>query len=414
MTSWSAARPVRTSTSGAPRDAMNWPAVLSLMAAGAVAAAQIGKGSAALPVLQAEFGLGPSAAAWFLSVVSALGAVGGALLGWLGQAVGFRRQVQIGLLAIALCSTGGAFVPSAGWLLAARVGEGFGLVVVVLAAPGLLPEMSAPLRRRLVVGAWGAYMPVGAGLATLLVPPAIPLLGWRGTWLMDGAFAAGVLLAVTRWVPRPRARRPVRATALVTAVRSPALLSLVGLFAVYAAQYLAVVGLLPAVLVNGGLLGLATAGVVGSLVFLVNAPGNVLGATLMHRGVSPRRLVLAASVVMATTVWGVLDPDLPLLLRIACAMAFSFAAGLVPAAIFNCVAALSAGGPLAGASLGLLMQGSSLGQLFGPPLVVAAVSAVGSWTAGPAVLSCLALAAALLGSSWRDPDGPRPDGRRDS
>ena len=65
-----------------------------------VGAAQIGKGSAALPVLQDEFGLSSAGAAWFLSIVSVIGAVAGALLGWLGQALGFRRQVLLGLLAI--------------------------------------------------------------------------------------------------------------------------------------------------------------------------------------------------------------------------------------------------------------------------------------------------------------------------
>ena len=37
----------------------SWGAVLALVAAGVVGAAQIGKGSAALPVLQDEFALSP-------------------------------------------------------------------------------------------------------------------------------------------------------------------------------------------------------------------------------------------------------------------------------------------------------------------------------------------------------------------
>ena len=110
------------------------------MAAGVVGAAQIGKGSAALPVLQDEFALSSAGAAWFLSVVSAIGAVAGALLGWLGQALGFRRQVLLGLLAIVVTNLLGAAAGSAGWLLAARAGEGLGFVLVILAAPGLLTE----------------------------------------------------------------------------------------------------------------------------------------------------------------------------------------------------------------------------------------------------------------------------------
>ncbi len=159
-------------------DNTSWGAVLALMAAGVVGAAQIGKGSAALPVLQDEFGLSSTGAAWFLSIVSAIGAVAGALLGWLGQALGFRRQVLLGLLAIVVTNLVGAAADSAGWLLTARAGEGLGFVLVVLAAPGLLTEVTPATHRRLVVGAWGVYMPLGTGLATLLVPS--PSRWWAG------------------------------------------------------------------------------------------------------------------------------------------------------------------------------------------------------------------------------------------
>jgi cyanate permease len=398
---------IRRPVSGAPpgsTGATAWPAVLSLMAGGVIGAAQIGKGAAALPVLQDEFLLSASAAAWFLSVVSALGAVAGALLGWLGQALGFRRMVQLGLLAIGVCSAAGAAAPSAGWLLAARVGEGLGFVLVVLAAPGLLPELASPAQRRLVVGAWGAYMPVGAGLATLLVPPAVAVVGWRGAWLIDAVLTAVVLLAVTRWVPHPAVgSRPPSTAGLLTALRSWGVLGLAALFGFYTAQYLALVGLFPTVLVSGGL-ALGTAGLVGGLVFLANAPGNLLGAALLHRGAHRRWMWMAGSAAMAVSVWGVLNPALPLAVRIASAMAFSFTAGLVPSAVFSGVATLSAGTASSGASVGLLMQGSSLGQLLGPPVVVAVGASLGSWGAEAATLAVMAVFAGLLGWSWRDPD----------
>src|SRR3954451_14191584 len=81
-------------------DTTSWGAVLALMAAGVVGAAQIGKGAAALPVLQDEFGLSSAGAAWFLSIVSAIGAVAGALLGWLGPALRFPREGPVGTLGV--------------------------------------------------------------------------------------------------------------------------------------------------------------------------------------------------------------------------------------------------------------------------------------------------------------------------
>jgi MFS family permease len=376
----------------------SWAAVGSLIGAGVAAAVQIGKGSAALPVLQDEFGLSAAGAAWFLSVVSAIGAVSGALLGWFGQAVGFRRQVQLGLLAIVLMNVVGAAAGSAGWLLAARIGEGLGFVLVVLAAPALLPAVSSPAQRRLVIGTWGVYMPLGAGLATLLVPTAIAALSWRGAWLVDAVVTAGVLLAVTRWVPRTPTRRPQGLGGLLGAVRSPGILCLAIGFGFYAGQYLAVVGLLPTMLVDGGL-SLAAAGVVTGFVFLANVPANLLGAFLLHRGVRPWLLIAAGSGWIVLTVWAVHDPALPLAVRVGAVVVFSLVVGIVPAAAFSALTAMSAGTASAGAAVGLLIQGSSLGQLLGPPLVVGVGAAVGSWTGRPATLTvlsaCLLVAAVL-------------------
>jgi cyanate permease len=360
------------------------------MAAGVVAAAQIGGAAAALPVLQDEFGLSSATAAWYLSTVSALGAAGGVLLGWLGQTVGFGRQLRVGLAAIVAADLGSAVVDSLTGLLVTRVGQGLGLVMVILAAPPLLSEVSASAHRRLVAGTWGAYMPVGAGLAALLVPPAIGLVGWRGASVAEACLAAAVLLVVLRRVPSAAVRGRPSVTGLLGAIRAPSLLIITGAFGLYSAQYLAVVGLLPASLVADAGLPVATAGLLGAVVFLVNAPGNVLGAYLLHRGAPLRWVIPAACAGMAVTVWGVLDPGLPPVLRVASAMAFSFFAGPVPSALFAAVAAVSAGTDSAGAAIGMVTQGSGVGQLLGPPLVVAVGAAAAPGAAQSSVLVCLA------------------------
>ena len=384
-----------------PGEATRWAAVAGLMAAGFVAAAQVGKAAASLTVLAAAFGLSASAAAWYLSAMSAIGAVFGTLLGWGGQALGFRRQVLLGLGTIAVANVAGAALHSTGALLTTRVAEGLGFVLVVLAVPGLLPGLAAPGQRRLVMGAWGAYMPVGSGLAALLVPPVVAGLGWPTAWLVDALLAVLAALAVLRWVPRSPARRLPGREGLLGAVRSPGVLCLAGVFALYAGQYLAVLGLFPAMLVHDGGMSLRAAGVLSGLAFLVNAPGNLVGAYLLHRGVARWRLVVVGSLCMAATVWAGQDGALPLGVRIAAVALFSFLAGLVPSSLFSGVAALTAGTPAAGASVGLLTQGSSIGQLLVPPLVVAAGAASSSWTVQPAVLSCLGLLAVLGGVLYR-------------
>jgi cyanate permease len=163
-------------------------------------------------------------------------------------------------------------------------------------------------------------------------------------------------------------------------------------------------------LVDGGL-SLAAAGLVTSIVSLANVPANLLGAFLQHRGVPRWVLIVAGSAWLAATVWGVLDPGLPLAVRIASAVAFTLVVGIVPSAAFSGVVAMSAGTASAGAAVGLLVQGSSIGQLLGPPLVVGVSSAVGSWVGGAATLTCLAaclLVGGLLYRSLEKPLAPMP------
>jgi predicted MFS family arabinose efflux permease len=238
-------------------------------------------------------------------------------------------------------------------------------------------------------------------------------VGWPGAWLLDAVLALLATLAVARWVPGGPVRGRPGVEGLFAAVRSPGVLCLAVVFALYAGQYLAVLGLFPALLVHAGGIPLPTAGVLSGLAFLVNAPGNLVGAYLQHRGAARWALVVAGSLCMAGTVWAAQATGLPLAVRIAAVALFSFTAGLVPATLFNGVAAMTAGTSAAGSSVGVLMQGSGVGQLLVPPLVVAAGAASSSWaapwTAQPLTLSLLgglAVVGGVLYRRWDVPHGP--------
>src|SRR3954452_7190383 len=249
-------------------------------------------------------------------------------------------------------------------------------------------------------------MPVGSGLAALLVPPVIAGLGWPAAWRLDALLAVLAAVAVLRWVPGAPARRLPGREGLLGAVRSPGVVCLAVVFALYAGQYLAVLGLFPAMLVGDGGISLRTAGLLSGLAFLVNAPGHLVGAYLLHRRVARWRLIVVGSLCMAATVWAAQVAGLALGVRIGAVLVFSFTAGLVPSSLFSGLAAMTTGTNAVGASVGLLMQGSSVGQLLVPPLVVAAVSAFPSSAAGPATLSCLGALAVVGGFLYRRWEAP--------
>lgn len=54
------------------------------------------------------------------------------------------------------------------------------------------------------------------------------------------------------------------------------------------------------------------------------------------------------------------------------------------------------------------MQGSTLGQVAGPPLVAAVATSVGGWGATPVVLGLAALVAAIFGLGLRRFERPAP------
>ena len=67
-----------------------------------------------------------------------------------------------------------------------RAAEGFGFLLVVLPAPGLVRSLVRslvdPRRVSAMMGVWGAYMPLATALALRFGPLAIAAIGWRAWW----------------------------------------------------------------------------------------------------------------------------------------------------------------------------------------------------------------------------------------
>src|SRR6185503_1592290 len=95
----------------------------------------------------------------------------------------------------------GGFAQGASTLMVLRAAEGFGFLLVVLPAPGLVRSLVEPRRVSAMLGFWGAYMPLATALALLLGPLAIAAIGWRGWWWALAALTAAMALWFRRTVP---------------------------------------------------------------------------------------------------------------------------------------------------------------------------------------------------------------------
>lgn len=374
-----------------------WPTVLLVVGAGIVSAFQVGKAPLVLPAVQAELAMGLGTAAWLLSAFAILGAVAGVVIGLVIGRSGARRMTIAGLLLQGLAGGAGAFADSASWLLASRVAEGLGFLTVTVAAPALIVAIVSAEGRSRAIALWGLFMPAGIALVMLGAPLLDPL-GWRGFWLANAGivFSYAALVAIgTRHVatPPPAGSSIFGDLRQILAIPAPWRL---GLFmASFGAIYFAVFGFLPTIL--GERLGVdaGSASLLTAFAVAVNALGNLACGALLARGMSHRSLLATGFGAMALCGAGIFHADIPGSVAYLLCVAFSGIGGLLPVALLDAAPRSVSRPHLAGAAIGLVMQGNNAGLVLGPAVAGALAEAAG-WPAVSWLVAAVALASLLL------------------
>lgn len=406
----------------------HWGRVWLLFLAGSTSACHIGKIPAALPALRLEYELGLFASSWIVSLFSLLIAAFGLVVGVLTSRINARLAAVCGLFVAGIASLLGSFTESVSLLILTRCGEGAGWLVAAISVPVLMRGMAAPSDRALVLGIWGAFMPVGISLSLVLSPWLMDIIGWRGLWLTIGSFtlvaSAVVAIASGPHVPRPgvsgssvsgsraaayRAHPGLasstpqnlnlRDALAIGLARSPLLMA--GCFLIYSAQFLSLTTFFPTLVVSVHAVPLATAAAMGAAVVGVNAVGNVAAGWLLSRGVAYRRILGVSLVVMSITASVTYLDDTPLIVRWLSAAVFSAFGGLVPGTLFA-LAPQVVTNPLHMVIInGLIMQAAGVGQLSGPPLVSYMVDTLERWSGAIGVTAVLLLAGLWIVSKMR-------------
>ncbi|MGL4291098.1 MAG: MFS transporter [Phreatobacter sp.] len=389
----------RTTRAPAPGGATQWPAVALTVLVSVVAALQVGKAAIALPQLHADLGLSLAEGGWVMAVFALIGVAGGIVVGALTGRFGDRRIILTGLVALALGSAAGALAGGLGGLIASRIVEGLGFLLVVTAAPALLGRVTSTDNRDLAFGLWGTFMAAGIVIA-MLAGPLFPT--WRGLWLANAALLLVCALIFALAVkPGPKARQPLSPARLAAdtaaTVRDgrPGLLALA--FAAYNLQFFAAVGFLPILLTQRLGVSIAAAGALSAFAIGANTLGNVASGPLLARGISRATLIAVASGVMGLAGLFIFLPATPPLLVFLLFVTFSAVGGLLPPTVLGAASEVSPSPALAPIALGLIIQGNNLGQVLGPVVVGSTVAAFG-W---PAAAVPVALAgAAGVGLAW--------------
>jgi MFS family permease len=363
------------------------PALL-VVVSGVSAALHVGKLPAALPALQASLSVTLVQAGFLLSLVQLAGMVLGLAVGLAADSWGLRRSMVTGLLVLGAAGMTGGFATSAPDLLALRAIEGFGFLLASMPAPSLIRRLVAPARLSVVLGWWGAYMPLGTALALLAGPLVISWTGWQGWWWAVAAGSIGMAASMLAFVPADPRRNQAAAEAedgrwtqrLRATLQAPGPWLVAGCFAMYSGQWLAVIGFLPSIYVQAGVAGSLTA-VLTATAAAVNMVGNIAAGRLLQRGVPAQRLLTTGFLVMATgsIVAFAWQSEVPAYVRYGAVLAFSMTGGMIPGTLFTQAVRLAPGDSTVSTTVGWMQQCSALGQFAGPPLVAWAASQTGSW-----------------------------------
>lgn len=380
----------------------DWPVVSVAVLGGIVAALYVGKVPPALSFIQTDMGFDLVQGGYVISIFNLLGMVTAMLI---GTAVDqFDRRLLI-LLSFGLLSFGGlvgSFSDSLSVLLLSRVIEGSGFICIAVAMPAVVIASSSAKDRPLAISLWSIFTPTGMALALIFFPYLEGTLNWRGIWQMLSFLPVLVCVAVFflfRDIPIPikTTRNPFE---LVLQTLSQKGLWLIALsFGGYVLQWVSLMVWLPTFLRVDLSFEKGEAAFLTALIIAMNIPSNIMGGWLLRKGLNARVLIIIGSLFMAAMSVAIFVLPLDAYLQVLCCFLFSLIGGGIPACLFAYTPKYAPSPSHMSASSGMLMQGSSLGQFIGPPLLAYAVSlGGGNWS--NAVYPMIVGAMVTLISGW--------------
>lgn len=398
---------------GASHRSTSWPTVLMAIAAGVLAAFQVGKVHIALPSIRLSFSLGLVGASWILSALNTVGLFTATPVGTFCSRIGNKSAVVAGLFFVAAASALGGFSPSLKWLLATRFLEGIGFMMIVVAAPSLIVEVADPKKLRLALAGWSAYMPGGIALINLLAAPVLEHHTWRTVWWLNALLLFGLSVVIgffgkKRLTSGTKTQRlgPWNELSRVVAARGPVFLAVI--FAMYTMQHLSVMGFMPTLLHDRFQISQARIGMLVSVAMASNIVGNLAAGFLLQRGIHRSRLIILTSIFMACMTVVMFTPKLPFVAFYCCTFAFSCVGGMIPSSLISAVPFYSPSPSLLGATNGLLVQGSCLGIVAGPPMMSLIATHLG-WSWVPVMTGISAIVAVVLAYKMRVPTNSAQD-----
>lgn len=368
-----------------------FPLIFALWGAGLGAAAQYGKVSVIFDLLPAAYPGAGAAVGFIVSLVGFVGIIFGVVAGLVVARIRYRRALLGALWAGAAVSLVQAFLPPLPWMLLSRVVEGASHLAIVVAAPTLIAQLSAPKDRGFTLTLWGTFFGVAFAVLAWLGRPLALSFGLPALFAAHAVYMAGFALYLSarlRALPIEETQPPFSLIQTlrdhVTIYRSPRIPAAAAGWLFYTFSFVSILTVLPPYLdENHRTL------IMGAMPLTSIAISMTFGVGLL-RFMSPVRVIeLGFGLSALCMVWLWAIPGAPL----GC-LALAGAMGLIQGASFAAVPDLNDTPATQSQANGAMAQMGNIGNTIGTPIMAAALAGLG-YTALP-VLAGAAFALGLV------------------
>ena len=346
----------------------SWPLVLLIWTTGLLAAMQFAKFSLTFSDLSELYG-GTVRAGFLVSVISVTGMLLGSIAGLLIGRVGYKFALLTGLFLGAVFSALQAFLPPFSVLILLRIFEGVSHLAIVVAAPVLLVEITAPRHVAGVMTLWGTFFGVGFLIMAWICAPILVAGGPAALFLVHAGMMASIGTAALVFVPRikvvpeplPSAHQIFEAQKAM--YRSPFIAAAPFGWIFYTLTFVAGLSVLPD-FYGATQPGYGFEAFILNTIPLISIGASLVLGILLLRVLSEYYVVLIGFLVGAVA--GLLLGIAPSFFSLSC---LAIAWGLIQAGSFALIPALNTGPKSRAHCYGAMAQTGNFGNLIGPPLL---------------------------------------------